>query len=66
MWSGTLVAPDSPERPGECIPHHNDFELALALFILVGMVVSYLPQVWGPVLSQVLVLEVETESNLSR
>ncbi|KAF9205639.1 hypothetical protein BGZ59_000374, partial [Podila verticillata] len=44
MWSGTsLVAPDSPE-PGQCIPHHNDFELALALFILVGMVVSYLPQ----------------------
>ncbi|KAF9409963.1 hypothetical protein BGZ94_001796 [Podila epigama] len=39
----TLVATEGPQ-PGECIAHHNGFELALALFILVGMVVSYLPQ----------------------
>ncbi|KAF9090146.1 hypothetical protein BGX29_002712 [Mortierella sp. GBA35] len=37
--------PDLPEpQPGQCIPHHSDFELALSIFILVGMVVSYLPQ----------------------
>ncbi|KAF9292222.1 hypothetical protein BGZ88_006456 [Linnemannia elongata] len=37
--------PDEPTpQPGECLPHHSDFELALSLFILVGMVVSYLPQ----------------------
>ncbi|CAO3571814.1 unnamed protein product [Mortierella alpina] len=39
-------APDAPRQPqpGECIANHSDFELALSLFILVGMVVSYLPQ----------------------
>ncbi|KAI7822616.1 hypothetical protein BC939DRAFT_453782 [Gamsiella multidivaricata] len=36
-------APGQPQ-PGECIDRHSDFELALSLFILVGMVVSYLPQ----------------------
>ncbi|KAF8939470.1 hypothetical protein EDD21DRAFT_371938 [Dissophora ornata] len=40
---GSEPAPDQPQ-PGQCVPVHNDFELALALFILVGMVVSYLPQ----------------------
>lgn len=41
-----VFGPDEPiPQPGECLPHHSDFELALSLFILVGMVVSYLPQV---------------------
>ncbi|KAG0286273.1 hypothetical protein BGZ97_007495, partial [Linnemannia gamsii] len=47
--------PDEPiPPPGECIPHHSDFELALSLFILVGMVVSYLPQSLGPCLESTL------------
>jgi hypothetical protein len=32
-------------RPGECLADHNSFNLALSIFILVGMFVSYLPQV---------------------
>ncbi|KAF9918893.1 hypothetical protein FBU30_011236 [Linnemannia zychae] len=39
----TPFSSDEP-TPGECVPHHNNFELALSIFILVGMVVSYLPQ----------------------
>ncbi|KAF9349641.1 hypothetical protein BGX34_001678 [Mortierella sp. NVP85] len=31
-------------RPGECLADHNSFNLALSIFILVGMFVSYLPQ----------------------
>ncbi|KAG0199354.1 hypothetical protein BGX28_007361 [Mortierella sp. GBA30] len=36
-------APDRPE-PNQCTPSHSDSELALSLFIVIGMVVSYLPQ----------------------
>ncbi|KAF9436816.1 hypothetical protein BGZ76_002898 [Entomortierella beljakovae] len=49
MWTQSLSffkglpEPDRPE-PGSCIERHDDFELALSIFILVGMVVSYLPQ----------------------
>ncbi|KAF9942065.1 hypothetical protein BGZ65_010976 [Modicella reniformis] len=34
---------DKPQA-GECIAQHNNYTLALALFIVVGMFVSYLPQ----------------------
>ncbi|KAG0053524.1 hypothetical protein BGZ83_000941 [Gryganskiella cystojenkinii] len=45
MFSPDTPSAPLPDRPeGECTPHHSDFELALSLFILVGMVVSYLPQ----------------------
>ncbi|KAF9359254.1 hypothetical protein BGX26_012784 [Mortierella sp. AD094] len=50
MWPQTYSfgedLPNHPEQPepGKCIAHHSGFELALSLFILVGMVVSYLPQ----------------------
>lgn len=64
MWSGTSLIADGPE-PGQCIPHHNGFELALALFILVGMVVSYLPQVRRTCLSRVLGLWKKTQANVS-
>lgn len=41
------LLPKEPQA-GECIPEHDSFNLALSIFILIGMFVSYLPQVSAP------------------
>ncbi|KAF9165564.1 hypothetical protein DFQ26_009759 [Actinomortierella ambigua] len=38
-----VLKPDDP-APGECIENHQSAELALNVFILAGMVISYVPQ----------------------